>query len=61
MLIKFILVNLIALYINNNSLDYFIQIRNIRAEIAQVYSISFSLTANFLGNKFWTFRSVSKS
>lgn len=56
MLLKFVLINLIALYINNSSLNYFVRNMKMAPEIGQIFSIAFSMVVNFLGNKYWTFR-----
>jgi putative flippase GtrA len=57
---QFVLVNLIALGVNLAVLELFVGFGGIRPEVAQIFAILFSLTANFLGNKFWTFRSVNR-
>jgi putative flippase GtrA len=53
---KFCLVNLAALLANLGSLGFFVSYMNIIPELGQLLAIIFSLTVNFLGNKFWTFR-----
>lgn len=56
-LIKFIIVNVVALGVNIIGLKFFVEAMGIRPEISQIAAIGFSLVTNFFGNKYWTFRS----
>jgi putative flippase GtrA len=58
--IKFILVNIVALAINIIALKFFVEAIKIIPEISQVLAIVSSFIVNFLGNKYWTFRSHNK-
>ena len=53
---KFIIVNLITLSINLGSMAMLVEQFAIDPRVAQVASIGLTLSINFLGNKFWTFR-----
>ena len=57
-LIKFIVVNVVALGVNVVSLSLLVESLGIAPEISQLASIGYSLVVNFLGNKYWTFRPV---
>lgn len=58
-LIKFVTVNLAALLINIGSLGFFVSYINIVPEHGQLVAMLFSMTVNFLGNKFWTFQQLT--
>ncbi|MEZ4599303.1 MAG: GtrA family protein [Syntrophotaleaceae bacterium] len=53
---RFLIVNLAALLINLGILKYLVQNRNWLPEMSQLLAIAFSMSLNFIGNKFWTFR-----
>ena len=53
--IKFLLVNVAALFINIALLETFVTLFRIIPEISQIIAIGGSTVVNFLGNKFWTF------
>ena len=53
---KFVLVNIVALGANIISLKGFVSYLSLSPETGQVLAIAFSLIANFVGNKLWTFR-----
>ena len=53
---KFIIVNLITLSINLGSMALLVELCAMDPRIAQLASIGLTLSINFLGNKFWTFR-----
>ncbi len=53
---KFIIVNLITLSINLGSMALLVERFDVDPRIAQLASIGLTLSINFLGNKFWTFR-----
>jgi len=57
---KFVVVNIVALLINVGMLKCFVGYLNIVPEVGQLLAIGFSMTANFLGNKFWSFQSAKK-
>ena len=52
---KFIIINCISLLVNFVVLASLINSGIAVAEIAQIVAIGFSLSFNFLGNKYWTF------
>jgi len=54
---KFTIVNIFSLGINLIVLELLVSYSVFRPEIAQVFAIMFSMVANFVGNKFWTFNS----
>jgi putative flippase GtrA len=56
---KFITVNLITLSINLGSMALLVEQFGIDPRVAQLASIGLTLSINFLGNKFWTFRNSS--
>jgi putative flippase GtrA len=56
-LIKFVIVNVVALAVNIIGLRFFVEVMGIKPEISQIGAIGFSLVTNFVGNKYWTFRS----
>ena len=58
---KFIVVNLISLLVNVGSLSYFVSAMHIMPELGQLFAIAFSMTANFIGNKFWTFQTSDQT
>lgn len=58
--LKFLLVNFGSLLVNLFSLKYSVLLTGIRPEFGQLAAICLSTAANFLGNKFWTFRHVEK-
>jgi putative flippase GtrA len=53
---KFVAVNIMALAVNLLILKSLVDILELAPEFAQVFGILGSLTANFLGNKIWTFK-----
>jgi putative flippase GtrA len=53
---KFVIVNLITLSINLGSMAILVEQFSMDPRIAQLASIGLTLSINFLGNKFWTFR-----
>ncbi|NQV32311.1 MAG: GtrA family protein [Phycisphaeraceae bacterium] len=53
---KFIIVNLVTLSINLGSMALLVEQCGMDPRIAQLASIGLTLSINFLGNKFWTFR-----
>jgi len=53
---RFILVNVAALLINLMLMKICVRGFEVLPEIAQVLAIAGSYCANFIGNKFWTFR-----
>ena len=53
---KFITVNLVTLSINLGSMALLVEQCGMDPRIAQLASIGLTLSINFLGNKFWTFR-----
>ena len=55
-LIKFIIVNIVALSINLITLKITVDIYHINELISQVIAIFFALIFNFLGNNLWTFK-----
>ena len=57
---KFIIVNLITLSINLGSMAVLVEQFGMDPRIAQLASIGLTLSINFLGNKFWTFRQKPK-
>ncbi len=54
--IKFVLINACALIVNLVVLKIIVTVMSVQPELGQVVAIVFSTLANFLGNKFWTFR-----
>lgn len=54
---RFIGVNFMSLAVNLGALKLFVAAGGLPPELSQVLAIAFSLMANFIGNKFWTFRS----
>lgn len=56
-LLKFIIVNVMALGLNIIGLKFFVEAIGIKPEISQIAAIGLSLVTNFVGNKYWTFRS----
>lgn len=58
---RFVVVNIAALAINIGSLKYLVQDIKIIPEISQIIAIGFSMSINFLGNKFWTFRGAGQA
>lgn len=54
--LKFVAVNVIALSVNLLILKSFVELFNLSPEFSQVFGILGSLTANFFGNKIWTFK-----
>lgn len=54
---RFILVNIAALIVNVGTMKYFVSVLKIAPEFSQIGAIGFSMMTNFVGNKFWTFRS----
>lgn len=57
---KFLVVNIVALLINLGIMGFLVGALEIIPEISQVLAIAGSLMINFLGNKLWTFRVLSK-
>jgi len=57
---KFIIVNLVTLSINLGSMALLVEQWAMDPRIAQLASIGLTLSINFLGNKFWTFRKKPK-
>jgi putative flippase GtrA len=55
---KFILVNAVSMAVNLGILRYSVKHLEMRPEIGQIIAIAFSMAANFIGNKFWTFRKM---
>ncbi|MFZ2446965.1 MAG: GtrA family protein [Syntrophobacteraceae bacterium] len=55
---KFVTVNLASFLINLGSLSLFVNGLDISPEPGQALAISCALCVNFLGNKFWTFKSA---
>ncbi|MCP4455031.1 MAG: GtrA family protein [Planctomycetes bacterium] len=53
---KFVIVNLITLSINLGSMALLVEQFSMDPRVAQLASIGLTLSINFLGNKFWTFR-----
>lgn len=53
---KFITVNLLTLSINLGSMALLVERLAMDPRVAQLASIGLTLSINFLGNKFWTFR-----
>ncbi|MCF7973032.1 MAG: GtrA family protein [Phycisphaerae bacterium] len=53
---KFVIVNLITLSINLGSMALLVERFGMDPRTAQLASIGLTLSINFLGNKFWTFR-----
>ena len=53
---KFLSVNAIALGVNMLSLEWLVVYIQIIPEHSQLLAIIFSLTVNFVGNKYWTFK-----
>lgn len=54
--VKFIVINLITLFINNILLLLLVDNLNFNTSISQIVSIIFTMSINFLGNKLWTFK-----
>lgn len=54
-LIKFIIVNVIALAVSNLCIFILVKNMNINMYIAQIIAIGFSMIINFILNKIWTF------
>jgi putative flippase GtrA len=52
---RFTAVNLIALAVNLAALNAFVELAEMRPELAQAFAILCSMAANVTGNKFWTF------
>lgn len=52
----FVLVNVVSLGLNLIALKLLVSRGHVPPEFAQIIAIAFSLTANFAGNKFWTFK-----
>jgi putative flippase GtrA len=57
--VKFFCVNMVALLVNLLALKSFVDYASLIPEVAQVCAIAFSTFVNFLGNKCWTFRSIT--
>lgn len=55
---RFAWVNLLSLGVNLAALKAFVAWGGLQPEVAQVLAILFSLVANFVGNRFWTFSSA---
>ena len=55
---QFVCVNVVALLVNLISLKVLVTSFEIIPEFAQVIAIVFSTVCNFVGNKYWTFRSM---
>lgn len=55
---RFAWVNLLSLGINLVALKALVVWAGLQPEVAQVFAILFSLVANFVGNRFWTFNSA---
>ena len=55
-MIKFLIVNLIALGVNVLTIYLFVDVFGIIAEISQIIAIGVSTLVNFSGSKFWAFR-----
>ena len=55
---RFASVNLVSLGVNLVTLKMFVVWGGLKPEVAQVCAIAFSLSANFVGNRFWTFNSA---
>ena len=58
---QFVCVNVVALLVNLISLKVLVTSFEIIPEFAQVIAIVFSTVCNFVGNKYWTFRSGTKN
>ncbi len=58
---KFAIVNILALLVNVGSLKFFKEYVNLSAEVGQVFAIGLSLSMNFLGNRYWTFKKIEGS
>lgn len=58
--VKFIMVNLISLFVNLAALKYAVDHIGIIPEVGQIIAIVFSTIVNFLGNKLWTFHQMNK-
>jgi putative flippase GtrA len=57
---QFVCINVIALSVNLISLNVLVTSFKIIPELAQVIAIVLSTVCNFVGNKYWTFRSGTK-
>lgn len=53
---RFLVVNLLSLGINLAAMELFVSFLSASPEAAQLLAIACSFCANFLGNKFWTFK-----
>jgi putative flippase GtrA len=53
---KFFFVNIVALSVNLIIMTALVDTMGIHPEISQIVAIIGSLAANFIGNKFWTFK-----
>ncbi len=60
-LFKFVFVNLGALLLNLCVLNILVNCFSSKPEYGQIVAVIFSTVANFLGNKFWTFRKIEVS
>jgi putative flippase GtrA len=58
--IKFFIVNIFSLAINLSGMAIFVELLAVQPPIAQMITIGLTLVINFLGNKFWTFRTYPK-
>lgn len=56
---KFVFVNGVSLGVNLAVLKLLVVYGALQPEMAQIIAILFSMTANFAGNRFWTFNSSS--
>jgi len=54
--LKFFLVNIVSLAANLAGLASLVELLSIHPPIAQLATIGITLVMNFLGNKFWIFR-----
>jgi putative flippase GtrA len=53
---RFVAVNICSLSLNLTLLTTFVELFRLTPELSQIYSILVSMTLNFVGNKYWTFR-----
>lgn len=55
---RFTLINVLALAVNTFSLGVFVGLWHLGPELGQVPAIGLSMGVNFLGNRYWAFRTI---
>lgn len=59
-IMKFIVVNLVALGVSLSFLKFFSEYMHIVVWLSNILATGFSLVVNFIGNKFWVFKSANE-